>query len=126
MIIHKQRGMSMWGMFGLAVILGFFIMLGIKLFPVYMDDFTITNALSGLAKQPGSADMTNAEILNAMGRRLEIDTVSGFNLKESMDFENRGRKRVVRIKYESVTPIFANISVLIEFDHKEEIGTFSG
>jgi len=48
------------------------------------------------------------------------------NLEQDLAFERDGRARVIRIAYESVTPLFSNISILVQFDHKEKVGDFAG
>lgn len=120
---NRQRGITVWGMLAIAFIAGFFLLIIIKVFPPFMADMRVKSALNGLAKQPGAASMTNLEILQALEKRFIIDNLAGrASLRNAISFERRGKARVIRIAYEEVAPLFGNISLLVEFDHKVEVG----
>ncbi len=121
---HYQRGMSMWSMALIAVIAGFFILVGIKMVPVYLSDMKISSALRSLSHDPKAQNAGKVEILEMIRKRLEIDMAEDIvNLKSDLSFESDGRHRVVRIRYDSVTPLFMNIFILVEFDHSAKVGT---
>ena len=125
MKMNRQQGMTMWGVMVIALLIAFFALLGIKIFPIYMTDMKIKSALEGVAKQSINTNMTNIEIREAMRKRLEIDNAdSDVDLKTALIFEKRGRTRIARIQYESIAPLFYNLSILAVFDHSEETGGF--
>lgn len=126
MSIKKQKGITMWGVAMIALIVAFFALLVIKIVPTYLLDMKVKAALAGVAKQSQQSNMTNGQIRLALGKRFEIDQVSNrdLNVKQDVVFIKRGRKRVIQIEYEVVTPMFANISVLVQFDHRAEAGKF--
>jgi len=43
--MHRQQGMSIWGLMTLMVVLAFFILLTLKLLPVYYQQFKLVKAL---------------------------------------------------------------------------------
>lgn len=124
--IKKQKGITMWGIAMIALIVAFFALLVVKLVPTYLMDMKIRNALQGVAKQSQQSNMTNAAIRTALRKRLEIDMISyqDFDVKQDVSFIKRGRSRIIKIDYEVVTPMFVNISVLVQFDHQAEAGKF--
>lgn len=124
--IKKQKGITMWGIAMIALIVAFFALLVVKLVPTYLMDMKISNALQGVAKQSQQSNMTNAAIRTALRKRLEIDMISyqDFDVKQDVSFIKRGRSRIIKIDYEVVTPMFVNISVLVQFDHQAEAGKF--
>ncbi|MDH5648219.1 MAG: DUF4845 domain-containing protein [Gammaproteobacteria bacterium] len=127
MNIDKQQGMSMWVLLAMAVLGGFFTLLAVKLFPVYMTDMNVDSALNRLAKEASSAEMTNSGIRESLEKRFMIDDIDRHvDLRKALSFEPQGGKRIVRISYDSITPVFGNVFVLIEFDHSAEIGRFVG
>jgi flagellar assembly factor FliW len=65
--------------------------------------------------------MSVPEIQEAIRKRLEIDSADDFDLGSSLTVTPRGKTRVIRINYESVTPILFNISALLTFDHSVEV-----
>lgn len=124
--IKKQKGITMWGIAMIALIVAFFALLVVKLVPTYLMDMKISNALQGVAKQSQQSNMTNAAIRTALRKRLEIDMISyqDFDVKQDVSFIKKGRSRIIEIDYEVVTPMFVNISVLVQFDHQAEAGKF--
>jgi hypothetical protein len=87
-----------------------------------MDDFKIKNALESLARQPDAGSMSVPEIKEAIRKRLEIDTADDLvDLNQVLTVTARGRAKVIRINYESVTPMAFNLSALITFDHSIEV-----
>ena len=116
----SQRGMTMWGLLFVLGVLAFFLFLGFKLFPPYMTDFKVRSALDSLARQSNFGSMGKPEITEALSKRFDIDMVEGVDLS-ALSVETRGRLKVVRIRYERVIPMVANISALLEFDHEKQV-----
>lgn len=127
MPVRTQRGITIWGMMVVAILIAFFALIGIKLFPVYMTDMKIKGALGGLSRDISARDASKTELITKLGKRLEIDNVDNvLDYRKDITFEKKGRARVMRVQYESVTPLFYNLSVLAQFDHTVEVGTFVG
>lgn len=116
-----QSGMTMWGLIFVLGTLAFFIFILFKLLPPYMDDFKVKSALESLGRQPDAGSMTVPEIKEAIRKRLEIDSADDFDLDGSLTVVPHGRAKVIRINYESVTPMAFNISALLTFDHSIEV-----
>ncbi len=126
MVRNKENGITMWGMLMIALIVAFFALLIIKLVPTYLMDMKVKSALDGVSRQSQQSNMSNAAIKSALYKRFDIDNVSEteIDLKRDVTFIKKGRNRVIKIKYEVVTPMFGNLSVLVEFDHEAEAGKF--
>ena len=125
MPVRTQRGITMWGMMIVAILIAFFSLIAIKLFPVYMTDMKIKGAMDALGRDISARDASKTELLTKLGKRMEIDDVDRvINFREDITFEKKGRARVMRVRYESVTPLFYNLSILAQFDHSAEVGTF--
>jgi hypothetical protein len=116
----RQSGMTMWGMLFVVGTLAFFFFLLFKLLPPYMNDFKISSALTSLGREPSAGVMTLPEIKEAIRKRLEIDSADDFDLS-ALTVTARGKTKVIRINYESVTPMMFNISALLVFDHSIEV-----
>ena len=117
----RQSGMSMWSLLFVVGTLTFSLFLLFKLIPPYMDDFKVKSALESLGRQPEAGTMAIGEIKEAIRKRLEIDSADNFNLENSLTVTARGRTKVIRINYESVTPMLFNVSALLTFDHSVEV-----
>ena len=119
--LKQQRGMSFWSMLFVVGVLSFFLFLFFKLFPPYMEDFKIKGALESLARQEDIGRMSKGEMTEALRKRFEIDNISGVRLDKDFTIEPRGRMKLIRLRYENVIPLMANISILLEFDHSKEV-----
>lgn len=117
----RQSGMTMWSMLYVIGSLAFVAFIFFKLFSPYMDDFKVKSALESLGRQSDAGTMTVPEIQEAIRKRLEIDNADDFDLSGSLTVTARGKTKVIRINYESVTPMLFNISALLTFDHSIEV-----
>lgn len=124
---RHQAGMSMWTMALIALVAGFFVLVGIKMIPVYLNDMKIRGALSSLSHDQMAQNASKPQIREMVRKRLEIDMADHLiDLRKELYFEADGRARIVRISYDSITPLFFNVSILVEFDHAEKVGTIGG
>jgi Domain of unknown function (DUF4845) len=119
--LKRQSGMTMWSLLFVLGTLAFFLFLVFKLLPPYLGDMKVKSALESLGRQPGAGSMSVPEISEAIRKRLEIDSADNFDLASSLTVTARGRNKVIRINYESVTPMFFNVSALLTFDHSIEV-----
>lgn len=118
---NKQRGMTFWGMLFVLAVFAFVVFLIFKLFPVYMGDFKVKAAMDSLAKQQDVGSMGKPEIIVALQRRFDVDNIDHVDLKRDLTIEASGRGKIIRIHYEALVPMIANISLLAEFDHSREV-----
>jgi hypothetical protein len=118
---QHQQGMTFWGLVFFLSVLAFVLFIGFKLFPAYMEDFKVKAALDSLARQPDIGAMSRADISSALEKRFDIDNIDSVKLAQALSVETRGRQKIIRIRYDNVIPIVANLSILLEFDHVKEV-----
>ncbi len=116
-----QRGMTIWSASFVFGVFAFLIFIAFKVFLPYMEYFKVVKALDSVARTADFASMSKADITTALARRFDIDNVDTVDPAKSLFLENRGRNRLVRISYEVVTPLFYNVSLLLEFEHAKEV-----
>lgn len=117
----RQSGMTMWSLLFVIGTLAFFLFLLFKLIPPYLGDMKVKGALESLGRQPDAGSMSLPEIQEAIRKRLEIDSADDFDLSNSLTITAKGKTKVIRINYESVTPMLLNASILLTFDHSIEV-----
>lgn len=117
----RQSGMTMWSLLFVLGTLAFILFLTFKLLPPYLGDMKVKGALESLGRQPDAGSMSAGEITEAIRKRLEIDSADDFDLGNSLTITARGKNKVIRISYESVTPMLFNVSALLTFDHSIEV-----
>ena len=112
-----QKGASIWMITLFVVVLGFGVVFGLKLIPVYLEGWKIGRAVEG-ALQAGAGSQSKENIKLAILRRLDIDEVRVIkraNFAEFITIQKRGERVTVIIDYERVEPLFGNLSILAVF-----------
>lgn len=118
--MHKQSGMTMWGMAVVIALIVFFTLLGLKLTPPYLEFFKVKSVLNSVGKQSGSA--TREELLATLEKRFDIDEVHAVDLRKDFTIENRGAsRRILRIAYQVRVPLAYNITALLDFNSSVEV-----
>ena len=119
--LNRQRGMTMWSLMFVLVVIGFVMYIGILLFPPYMADFKVKSTLDNLAKQSDIGTMSRDDIITSLDKRFDIDTITHINLKQDLKIEKRGPNRLIMIHYEVEVPVFSNVYVLLKFKHDKSV-----
>ena len=116
-----QKGMTIWGTSFVLAVLAFAVFLILKLFPVYMGDFKVDSALKSVAASEGAGAMNRPEIVTALNNRFMVDDIEHVKPHEDLIIEQNGKNKVLRLDYEAIVPLFGNVSVLIGFQHAQEV-----
>lgn len=117
----KQHGMT--GI-GIAIILGmiaFFALIAMRLFPIYMEHFSVTTHLGNLASNEQAKSMTNLEIMDKLQKSFDIDDVR--NVKDEHVYIERNKDGgiVVAVEYEVRTSGVGNVDMVVRFSDEVEI-----
>lgn len=116
---NRQRGLSFLGLIALAGILGFAAVIGLKLFPIYMDSWKIDGIMEAVISDPAVNTQSRQEITQALMKRLDIDAVDAVNYKnygDSLTITKRKNQTTIDIYYKVTTPLIGNLSLVAEFD----------
>ena len=116
---NKQRGMGFLGLIVLVGVLGFTAVIGLKLFPVYMDAWKIDGVMKAVINEPGINELSRNEIVESMLKRLDIDAVDSVNYsnhRDSLSVTKRKNNVTINVTYEVKTPLLGNLSLLAQFD----------
>ncbi len=115
----RQRGVTMWGMFMISLMVVFLALLLFKLIPPYLQDLKVKTALDSIEQQ-ASSGMSNPEIMTALRKRFDIDDIEHVDLAD-ITIQRQGTLKVINIEYEAVVHLVFNISALMEFEHSAEV-----
>ncbi len=117
----KQRGLTFVTLVFILCILGFFIMLGLKIGPIYMNHSKVVNALAAVENMTDVETMSKRAILNSLQKRFGINYVDKVGDEDITITKATGYTKV-EIEYERVEKIVGNLSVLVEFYETFEAG----
>lgn len=119
---HKQRGMTMLG-FLMVLCLGiFFAFCAMKIVPMYIEFYSVKQALKGLADDQALAGASKEKIREMYLRRLEMSYADHVKKMDAMKFESGDGGVKMVVDYERREPLLANIDVVGKF-HAEQVLT---
>ncbi len=117
---HRQRGMTFIGWMVLLGMIGFLVMIGLKLMPPYMEFFKVRSTLDSVASEINN-ETTTAEIRQMVGARFQVNDVRTINNRDIV-INRDGGILTLTVNYEYRTPMFANVDAVVMFEKSVEAG----
>lgn len=112
----RQQGLSFWGYLLVVGLVVFFALVGVKLFPLYYDNFKVSAALKSVQQEPNAASSTDAQLREMLLKRLDIDNVQHIT-KDDIEIQRQGDKLLISINYEARENLFGNLDVITVFNN---------
>jgi Tfp pilus assembly protein PilE len=117
---RNQSGMTLLSFVIVMAVVGFFLYIVMKLFPMYNEFFSVKTALKGLGEESGIATKPAAEIEKLFFRRLYISYST--NVKpENVHIEQADGGTRIRVEYEVRKPLVANLDVVGKFQAEQSL-----
>jgi competence protein ComGC len=119
--LKRQQGLTFISLVFVLAIVGFFVLLTLKIAPIYLDHSKVVNALKGLEATPDLISKSPDEIKLILSKRFSMNYVNAITYNDIKITKRSGYLKV-QIAYEVVEKIMGNASVLVEFDNAIEVG----
>ena len=119
--LHRQTGLT--GI-GLALVLGliaFFVLLILKIGPIYMEHIKIKNSLTSLEEEESLPKKSKRQVKQMLMDRMNINSVTAIT-SDDISVYKEGKLITVQIAYEVTEHIMGNLDVLVYFDDVIEVG----
>lgn len=117
---QKQRGMSMLGFLMVLCLVIFFAFCAMKIVPMYIEFYSVKQALKGLAGDQGLAGATKEKIREMYLRRLEMSYADHVKKMDALRFESGDGGVKMVVDYERRETLMANLDVVGKF-HAEQV-----
>ena len=117
----KQRGITLIGFIIVMAVVGFFIFLGMRLVPVYVEYYSVVSDLKAVCQQPDSEKLTADGIRAKLALRFLVSYVQNVDLKKHVKLVKDGDQKQVNITYEVRRPLIYNLDFVAKFDVTEPI-----
>ena len=117
---EKQQGMTFISWLVLLVVLGFMVMVVLKITPVYLDHFAIQKSLESMQTEPLIGRKRVTEIRKMLLRRLDMNNIRYIG-KDNLTIARSGGITKISIKYEKEKELVGNMSLLMKFDDTIEL-----
>lgn len=115
---HSQSGVSLTGFLITLAVVGFALFMGMKLFPMYQEFWSVKKALKGVA-QDDTVSADPASVRQSLAKRFDVGYVDSVG-PEDIKVERSGEGNVISIDYEVRRPLLYNLDVVGKFSAKEE------
>lgn len=117
---RKQSGMTLTSFVVVLAVVGFGLYIGMKLFPMYQEYYSVRTAMKGLANEPGSANMDPSKLQDLFFRRLYINYSENVK-KEDVKFERIDGGWRMKVNYEVRRELVGNLDVVGKFDTSQDM-----
>ncbi|GAB6139382.1 hypothetical protein JCM14076_01110 [Methylosoma difficile] len=118
---QNQKGLTLITMILLLGVIGFFVLLILKIGPIYLDHGKVVDALAAVKSAPDFDEMSEHDIKDIISKRFDLNYVKDVTPKDIV-IQKSGAYTKVSIDYEVIVKIFGNLSVLVEFSDAVEAG----
>ncbi len=116
-----QQGLTLISLVFVLGFIGVFVLLTLKIVPIYLDHGKVKSALEALKATPDLATKGEFEIRDSLSKRFNINYV--YDVKQDdITVIKHGNYVKVDIEYETVVKLFGNLSALAEFHDTIEVG----
>jgi hypothetical protein len=120
-MMRSQRGITLVGFVIILAMVGVFAYLGMKVFPIYQQFFSVRSAMKGVASEPGVGQMDPAKIRDLFFRRLYVNYADEDLQPENVKIERRDNGYVMTVQYEVRRPLIADLDIVGRFDKSQAL-----
>ncbi len=112
---YRQRGMSMWSLLGLLILIGFILLLAVRLIPVYLTYWNVAEVTESVIEETGPEDAMN-EVWNKITTRFDLNNISSVDPREVMKIRRKDNGIAIDVKYEQRKKLMYNVALVVSFD----------
>ncbi|MDH5179932.1 MAG: DUF4845 domain-containing protein [Gammaproteobacteria bacterium] len=120
MIINRQKGMTMIGWVLTIAVIGFFVVVFMKLVPVYVQRLNVIAVMSSLKDDASIQTMGPDEVTQTILKRLDVNMAGGIG-KENIYITTNNNLRVIELEYEVRRNLFGNHDIIISYLSRIEV-----
>lgn len=114
-MLKKQSGMTFIGMVIVVAAIVMFGIIGLKVVPAYLEFMNIKNAVKKISNDGAFSSMSKKDISDAFDKSAQIDDFTSVTGKDLV-LAKTDAGNVVSVEYQKLIPIFANASILLDFN----------
>lgn len=120
-MMRSQRGITLVGFVIILAMVGVFAYLGMKVFPIYEQFFSVRSAMKGVATEPGVGQMDPAKIKDLFFRRLYVNYADEDLKPENVKVERKDNGYTMTVQYEVRRPLVDDLDIVGRFDKSQAL-----
>jgi hypothetical protein len=113
--LRKQQGFTLTGLILVLSVLAMVALLGAKVLPEVSEYRDIVGINKAIAADPLMRSSSLSEVKNSFSKRADVAYVKSITA-EDLDITKDGDQLVIAFAYPKKIPLFANVSLLIDFE----------
>ncbi|AOV17264.1 hypothetical protein BJI67_09480 [Acidihalobacter aeolianus] len=111
-----QKGASYASILILVALVGVLFVIGVRLFPVYMDYYNVRSIMNEVAHSPGIGSKNYLQVWNSINTRFDINNIDDVHRKD-FKMNTVGNETTLTIDYQVKRHLLANIDGLMTFKY---------
>jgi Tfp pilus assembly major pilin PilA len=111
--MQKQQGVTLIGFIFMAALIAVLGIIVFRTIPIYSEFFTVRKILKSINTE--SSEATPADIRKQFDLKASADYVSDVKSRD-LDITKESGRVVVSVTYSKTVPLFANVSLLFDFE----------
>ena len=114
---HRQRG-SMGSIMVILLVVASVVSVGSRVIPLYLDHNTMGTIMEKMSLENGLALQSEANIRATMRKRLKMNNIRDFDLKENLKIDRSKIGTELVLDYEVRINLVSNLSLIAAFNKK--------
>ncbi len=114
-ISRKQQGISLPGLLVWSIIIMLVAILGMRLIPSFIEFAAVKRALVATASDPELQNAAVKEFQLAFDKRAAVEGIKSVSGRDIV-IKKQNEQVILSVSYAVKEPLFANVSLLIDFD----------
>ena len=110
----NQTGLTTISLILLLIPVVLIVYIVIKAVPVYMEAFSVGDAINSLKKEADLKEKSQDEIYNMIKKRLDVNNIHSID-KKDVKIQKNVNDVTVNIDYEVKAPLFGNVALALSF-----------
>jgi len=107
--------MSVIGMLAIGIMVGFFVMCGVRMIPPYMEYLTVKQIVGKVASEKAAEDVTIPDLRRRIDNLFNTIQIYARSPRDVKVYRKDG-KTYVDASYEVRTPVAGKVSAIMNFD----------
>ena len=126
-MIKKQEGVTFIGWCIILAIIAFFVLITLRLFPLYNEKMQVISAMKSVSSRPGISDESDRDILKQFMRTAQVGGSNRFNDKTIRELafvekpKEKGGNKTLTVQFEARNKFFDDIEFVLVFDETYEL-----
>jgi len=118
----KQQGLTFIGLIFILALIGMIVLSALKVFPVYMEHFSVQTSVETLADNPEIKNMSVRKIRTLLNKKFNMNAVTSVNAGDAK-IRKSGREIVFSLDYEVRKEYIGNVDIVLSFSDEFKIGS---